>query len=490
MKRILDPALTVVCLGLLLTATSGFGYPALGPETPLAICAALVLAVVLTISTARFPALRMTVLGYLFLSLVVPAFVSGYLPARLAVIAGAATLGLLHQRLQPHFFLAFALVFAPLKYYQDIRFSASDHQASAPAADIGAPTEILVHLVMDEMGSFGSVPGALRNESEENEIRAAYEKRGFRIHSGAPSISWESKDSLGTLVDLGWATGGLANVEQVEGQYAFRVMRNRLHGLFAASGWTVSIVQSSYLDFCRDPKWNCRTYQPGRNAHLFAGTGIPMEERLAILKTLLIAALSGIPEPWRSTPDMPLSSLTEMDVLGKRAQTAHGKQYFFGHFLVPHFPWTVDRNCRVRPQADWRAPDLSGESEGAGYHASMTRAYWHQAYCAHRKVLQTVDALDAAHPGKVRFMVHGDHGPRIIRKVLPPGEDDQVGDHARSMLEPFIASRLASEASLGPADTVTMQALIQKLLMAEAAVPTSANPVPGSSKVAAPETRP
>lgn len=468
MKRILDPGIAVLSLGLMLPAVRAFGYPLLGLETLLAAGAALVLAAVVTVATASFPALRMAAIGYLFLSLVATALVPTYLLARITVSLGAALMGFLHKRLEPRFFVVFALVFAPLKYFQDMQAPAVDHQVNRPAAE--QPGQILVHLVMDEMGSFASVPKDVRNDPEVSEIRDAYEKRGFRIHSDAPSVSWYSKDSLGTLVDIGRPTGGLANVAQIEGQDAYRILRNSLHHLYAANGWQVSIVQSSYLDFCRDPAWNCRTYQPGRNAYLFEQHGIPVPQRTAILGRLLLATLSGSPEPWRRTPDMPLSALSEMNVLLARAQAAHGKQYFFGHILLPHFPWTMDRKCRVNPLEEWRAPDLSGASEGAEYHASLTRGYWQQAYCAHKRILQAVDALDAAHPGKVRFLIHGDHGPRIIRQALPGG-DEQVDEHWRSMLVPFVASRLESDGTApSRGEAVTMQSVLQSLLVSEAAV--------------------
>lgn len=453
----------------MLTATRGFGYPLLGAETLLAIGTSLLLASSITIATAKYPALRMAALGYLFLSLVATALIPAYLLARITVSLGAAVIGLLHNRLQPHFFVAFALVFAPLKYFHDIQPPAVEHQVNSPVGD--KATQIFVHFVMDEMGSFASIPKDLQNEAEVNEIRAAYERRGFRIHSDATSVSWDSRESLGTLIDIGRPTGGLPNVEQIEGQHAYRVLRNRLHRLYADNGWQVSISQSSYLDFCRDPNWNCRTYHPGRNAYLFAEEELPLPQRTAILGRLLLATLSGSPEPWRRTPDMPLSALNEMKVLLSRAQMAHGKHYFFGHFLLPHFPWTMGKNCKVNPLDDWRAPDLSGSSEGAAYHASLTGGYWQQAYCAHQRILQAVDALDAAHPGKVRFLIHGDHGPRIIRKALPPGEEPQVDDHWRSMLEPFVATRLESDDALPPSGAVTMQSLLQKLLVSEATVP-------------------
>lgn len=145
-----------------------------------------------------------------------------------------------------------------------------------------------------------------------NEIKADYEKRGFRILSDAPSVSWDSRESLGTLIDIGRPT---------------------------------------------------------------------------------------------DTPDMPLASLNEMKALLARAQGAEGKHYFFGHFLLPHFPWTMGKDCRVNPTDDWRAPDVSGSSDSVAYYASMTQGYWQQTYCAHRRILETVDALDAAHPGKVRCSI-------------------------------------------------------------------------------------
>jgi hypothetical protein len=484
MKRLLSPGLTALCFALVLASTWGFGYRVASFETLLAVVISLLLAISVSFLAGLSDASRMTIVGLLFFHILATSFISSPLWIWLVISLGAAALGLLHTRLQPQFFVVCGLVFLVLKHHQEMRVPEGQSEVVVPAS-ADADTQILVHWVMDEMGSFESIPEAQRVQAEIDEIRAAYVERGFRLYSGAPSFSPDSRESLGRLVDVHKPEAAITNVEKVGDRNSYRILRNTLHQLYAEQGWSVSITQSSYIDFCAQRHFSCRTYEMGKNAYLFDANGLALLQRAEVLGRLLFSTYLGLSaHAWRQTPDLSLSALSEMHTVLERAKSAAGKRYFFGHFLLPHFPWTLDKDCKVKPMDEWQQSDETGASKNADERIAATHAYWQQTYCTHKSVLKIVDALDAAHPGKVRFLIHGDHGPRIFRTTFPgAGEEPLTDQTRRTLLEPFIASRLESDLNAIEGKSETMQALLQRLLTAEAAVPSY-------SKAPPPYTRP
>lgn len=472
MKRLLSPGLTALCFALVLASTWGFGYRVVSFETLLALGVSFLLALAVGFLAAKSDALRMTVVGLLFFHILATSFIPSPVFVWLAISVGAAALGTFHKRLQPHFFVVFGLVFLVLKHYQQIQVSAGRDEVVVPMS-AQADTQILVHWVMDEMGSFESIPEAQRVQAEIDEIKAAYLERGFRVFSGTPSVSPDSREALSRLVNIHEPGSAIKNVQQVANQNAYRVLRNTLHQLYADKGWNVSITQSSYIDFCSERQFGCRTYEMGRNAHLFEGAGLPLLQRAQLLGRLLFSTYVGLSaQAWRQTPDLPLSALKEMHTIQARAEQSAGKRYLFGHFLLPHFPWTLDKDCKVRPLDEWQLPDETGVDKNSDERIAATHAYWQQTYCTHKSVLKMVDALDAAHPGKVRFLIHGDHGPRIFRTTLPGADEEPLNDQTRrTLLEPFIAARLESNFKTVQGAGQSMQGLLQELLISEAAAP-------------------
>lgn len=465
-----DPSLAALSLALVLTRAWEVGYPILSMEMFLSGVLALLLAATLTRLTARSGPVRTGALALLFTGLLVTFFVHHWLVAILVLINVPMFAAALYRHVQPQFFLVCAFVFLGLKFMQDLGAEPprNSQVQSPPAAEM----QILVHWVMDEMGSFDSVPDFARNQAEIEEIRNAYLQRGFLLHEGLSSISPETSESLGALVDLQGSPTPGANVIQLEGRNAHRVIANSLHRRFVEEGWGVSITQSSYLDFCTDEAFACSTYNVSRDAHVVADAGMSITQRASILMAVLTSPAR---DPWRrASPTLPLTVLKEIRSAARQTRELRGKHYVFAHFLLPHFPWALGRDCAVKAAAKWRLP-YSARKDESDEQAQAFAAYWEQSYCTHRELLQVVDSLDALFPGRVRFLIHGDHGPRIMARTLPKFGQPPVGEQVRrNVMEPFIASRVGTRAELPMAETLDMQAFVRRLLLVEAGVPSYA----------------
>jgi len=352
---------------------------------------------------------------------------------------------------------------------------------------------VVVHWVLDEMGSFESVPPEYRVPAEAEEIARAYEARGFALHPGKPSTSEETFLSLSRMA----GNGDAVNHEKVGSNY--RLRRNVLHENFRAGGWEVTVTQSSYLDFCKEAP-RCITYGVGHRARVFSDAGLPWEQRTAILwREALVALLTHergsvvVSALRRSFPGFfdeyaawswvrPSLSLAMLEVLDAQAAyvvALKGRHYVFAHVLLPHFPWNLDRDCRVRPVSEWRTPYKARYSLAApAVRAATFDAYWRQQVCAHRRILAHIDRIDAAHAGRVQFLIHGDHGPRILRRHVPAGSHRRSASDitVRNAVEPFLASRLDNAGSEHIAGAATLQEAAQVLLSRSAAVPAVSQP--------------
>lgn len=169
----------------------------------------------------------------------------------------------------------------------------------------------------------------------------------------------------------------------------------------------------------------------------------------------------------------PSLSLAMMDILDNQAKNIaalRGKNYVFAHLLLPHFPWNLDKECRVLPIDQWRTPYKARSNTSAENLRTTFQAYWRQQYCTHKRVLNIVDQLDAAHPGSVQFLIHGDHGPRILARNLPKRSSGVVLDDVtlKNIVDPFIASRFHNADQADVAEAKTLQDVAQTLLVGAA----------------------
>jgi hypothetical protein len=489
MKRILDPTLAVLACSFALALAWDVGCRAWSFESLLAVAAGLAAALLLSLATLGSGMLRMTAIALLFFTAVDLFYIASDELGAALLLVGTPVLALAHRRVPRAFFVASALVFLaglalrPLEPWRLV-------QPGAPAPRPAAATHIVVHWVLDEMGSFDAVPPQYRVQADVDALTAAYRERGFTLLAGRPSSSEMTAFSLSRLAETRPLPSGTENLYQ---GYLNPVMkRNRLAETIAAYGWQVDITQSSYLDFCRSQGFRCTTWDLRNDASAFGDAGMGWGARAGMLQRSLqlqltangqrtaavIAALqTWTPGLFRATPGevgvttLSLTALRMLDAQVARVTRLSGRQYVFAHILLPHHPWILDRDCSVLPVQRWVDPSGKRESTDPVVREASHQAYGRQQVCAHRRVLAAIDAIDAALPGQVEFLIHGDHGPRLASNPLVPMV---AGDAAaaRDRLEPFIAHRIVQPADLSRAPT--LQETVQALLLGAAARPQAA----------------
>jgi hypothetical protein len=113
-----------------------------------------------------------------------------------------------------------------------------------------------------------------------------------------------------------------------------------------------------------------------------------------------------------------LNGMATFDWTIEQARSLEPGKAMFAHVLLPHYPYSYDADCRVRRVADWLA------RVSASPWKDRYVAYFDQVACATRKVDQLLAAVASSKAaGKTVFVIHGDHGSRIVR-VEPTIEND------------------------------------------------------------------
>ena len=272
------------------------------------------------------------------------------------------------------------------------------------------------------------------------------------------------------------------------GQNTYSILGNSLQKHFQKNGWQVSVVQPEYVNYCQDG-FSCFTYSLKGSSGAFEE--IPdFSIRFQVLVKEFVASLVSQARGWDfidpirpfilertlpkggwSNPTVPLLAQAQLRQVKSALIEGRGQQYVFAHILAPHFPWIYDERCDVKKIEDWLLPYAGRGGSSKGALQKSTEAYWAQSMCTHQTLLGLIDAVDAAHPGRVRFVIHGDHGPRTMARSIKDLKQFPNDEQARkNLLSPFVATRLASDRLKPRSNEVVLQTLISDLLKSEAQI--------------------
>ncbi|WP_372015803.1 hypothetical protein [Pseudoxanthomonas sp. 10H] len=471
-----SPHLLLLAPALVLSLVWDIGYSLLSLESVVGLVAALMAGFLLGLLSVNRPRLRAVLLVFLFLSLLDVFFLRAAWMAWLVLAAGLSIAARFHERVPATALVASGVAFSLILLLQAPQAPARE-VALADLTGAGE-TSMVVHLLFDELGALDVIPAEYRRHQDVAEIAGGYASRGFTVYEDVLSVSPDTHRAMSALLDSTYINSPDGNVKRFQGEDRYRVVNNEVHRRMEDENWPVTIIQSWYLDYCR-PEFSCITYSLAGSASVFER--LPdRKRRLQIFRRELIAALVSndrglvlvdlarfaiherltVRSSWRN-PALPLVAMQQLDQLQEGLVSGSGRHYVFAHVLLPHFPWVLDGNCQIKESSGWRLPYAArtGSSEAK---AEAYAAYQDQSLCMHRKVLALIDAVDSAHPGQVQFVIHGDHGPRILRRTIPNKGVDSLDEQTRkNLLSPFVAARLAGG---GPASVRSTGAPLQKLI--------------------------
>lgn len=265
--------------------------------------------------------------------------------------------------------------------------------------------EILVHIVLDEWGAFSAADQSKLKELDLNlDEKETFQNLGGKVYK-IKSNSNHTKDSLIEL--FGLELNGVSND----------------HGLYsslALSGHNIFIYQSTFLNFCIDQKFNCKTYSHGNHLSEYQFGGVSNSDRMKLffvemykifstrerglifIRILNKSLLGNIHDelggdrfayPSRSIYALKVLDMFESNVV---REAKRGDVYFL-HLLLPHGPYVLDQNCNIVPVNQW----------GLGL-----PSYARQRVCIINRVAAALERLQSKFGNDMKFIVHGDHGHR------------------------------------------------------------------------------
>ncbi len=302
----------------------------------------------------------------------------------------------------------------------------------------------LVHIILDEQMSPRALPEFLpashldtQGSTRPHPSRAIvddYVARGFAFHSAVDSTASQTHRSLSAMLALGPGNDKLRKGDGAP--FRHELTDNAYAGLLLRLGYRLHVAQNSWLRLCPESgRTACHTHVYGKTGPMTSRIDAAPSSRLAILFSELhrsyakggsypVAAYQIAQGPLaRIGPEhafenvyfsIPIGALNVLEEASRQIVSIEPGDAHVVHVLLPHFPYMMDPECRVKPLARWSAPVRHQKAGTPPVPlADIYADYWDQAACAHRRVMALVDDVRRRSTLDPIIWVHGDHGARI-----------------------------------------------------------------------------
>ncbi len=323
-----------------------------------------------------------------------------------------------------------------------IRFAGSSLAEPVERPDL----PFILHLVLDEHIGIEGLPRRFDpDRAIAGEIRDSYLDKGFLVFGRAYSNYYRTHLSLSNMMNFTFSRDPAEYFPYPPGYHTV-VMENAWFKLLKEKGYRIHIIQTEYIAYEKnleldgDLRVNSSVTIPGNSIYPLAQVDMPVAEkarfimgnymRLSFFLSMMrdgyrSVRLSSLGQSLRLPPWDPsgqrLSPLTAMkgvDLLARDLEFAGPGKAFFAHVLIPHFPYTYDRDCGVLEMKDsWlnaSDPDLAPVKNDPESRAQRYLAYQEQLLCTNRKIDKILHDL-SGRPwwDDAMVVIHGDHGSRI-----------------------------------------------------------------------------
>ena len=430
------------CASLLLASLANFlvhnDYPLLRLEVLLIVSALLALSIAATLLYLVLPRLGRSFLEGVLAALFVELNTTS-LPLAIAAgaLVGGITLWKRASLTKPMALFGAVVLFTtllgvggrtPWMHSVERRGTTQPTDASKPA---------IVHLILDEHIGIEGLPESDSDAARlRKELQTFYLNAGFATYGGAYSEHMRTTNALPHVLNYGERLGLGMRGRTV------RVGPTKHFDQLVGQGYRLTVVEADFADFCSDVRFSeCVTYENSSPTALL-GTSLTTFERAGLIATKflslsqlvstgllpwrLVAEQLGLPQlsPGNLGRSTSAATLAVFDELTRRLSNAKPGNVYFAHLLLPHYPYALDKNCRLLNWRDWEKP-FAGRNLAKRQHA-----YFAQVRCTTRKIDTLLKALDRSPAGKnTVVIVHGDHGSRITQ-VEPT--DANIGKFSES----------------------------------------------------------
>jgi hypothetical protein len=434
--------------------------------------------------------LGLATIGFLDLTFNLESFVSFWIAIGVGLVAPWV--------LRQHYTQIMALSLGAILLSLPLRTTQSIESWERPVAhqtDSRGPIPV-VHIVLDEHSGLRGFPANIPEAVRAREtILRFYRRHGFKVYVNAYSeYSW-THSSLPVMMGPARPVGGSTAVA-LDGQ-RYALWENQLFQWASGRGYQIHVVQTSYLDFCGLSGMtvaSCRTYPANslsslrllslpapRRILLEAAYFLSVESYLAqragdVLSKALLAGLTDRDAGntvWMSDRAATGTALQSLAEFRRQLRSVRPGSYHFGHFLMPHAPYEVDRECNGLRSVNERLSRVVPRLRRNTTESRRIRwaLYAGQTECLYRHLDSVLAQLESAAPPQgLTILIQGDHGSRIVRTLPEPANagrlrDEDVLDSFSTLLAmrgPGIHEGIDSSA-------VAIQSAVPRLLAGESA---------------------
>lgn len=315
--------------------------------------------------------------------------------------------------------------------------SAADQ--TAPGADLPP----VLHLILDGHIGVEGIPLDIAGGRElKQRIKAFYLKHGFRLFGRSFSEYPLTPPSMSVLLN-GPKTVPLVETTGTENT-RWDLPENLYFSKYLDKGYIIRVYETEYVRYCgsteRRPEY-CYTYSTS-GLRLIDGLGLTMAEKAEFIVAgylsrsrlyfflfrgydylrIRLKAQGVVDLPRGNRRSYTLHSLGTLATLRRLkedmvAGPAAGRM-FFAHLMLPHQPYFLTPECRLRDFDDWYNRKLYHDDlkrvGSSRYRVEAYQRYFEQTTCLLARLDDLFDAMrDRGIFEAATIIVHGDHGSRI-----------------------------------------------------------------------------
>jgi len=308
---------------------------------------------------------------------------------------------------------------------EDLKYAASNGRTDHPP---------IIHLVFDELiGAEGidrDIPGG---EEVYQLVRKFHDRFNFRLYGKAFSRHFWTTMSIPNMLNYDYTD----ETYDVPSKY-FSQKKFKFFDGMGNRGYDVKVYQSAHMNFCTAGNIiQCQTLNSFNPTSVYitppkkhTPSSLPINEMIfsiflqkaegsyvsSVGKKLM--RLVGNDWYFAERYDVQAFNLFFDKFSGDVAQTKGGEVYF-AHFLLPHAPHLLNKNCGIKP-ISWVNPyylkevkKLSGEAFQEA-RSTYYKMYFEQVSCVYKKLNEFMEKIEPLeHFKNATILINGDHGSRI-----------------------------------------------------------------------------
>jgi hypothetical protein len=345
---------------------------------------------------------------------------------------------------------------------------------------------LVVHLILDEHIGIDGLPPESTVPGLQADLRSFYHSLGFRTFDSAYSEHQDTELSIGHLVNFSPGVYRPDLIRSYAPGFEHSLTQNAYFSRVIERGYQVRAYQTSFLQVCPEGiRAICETRPLGiailqdqslsvaEKVRLIAGTFLFKSALYGkaidwydVLRGQSVRAGIRLPRRvwfWRTAP---LSGMSEIRRVASDLSGATRGELYFAHFMLPHWPFVYDEDCKLVPFDGWKRDGRPLASPPERRDAYIH--YGRQLRCTSRMIRQLMESIPSNLRADAIVIVQGDHGSRLsLSHAKLPNSRGLETDNERDTYSTLFAVRAPGLSAVSDHAFVPITCLLRSLVDGE-----------------------